>query len=219
MHTVDVDSLLIFGGSFDPPHRGHTTLPHLVAREIDCDRLLYVPARVSPFKEGEAVTPGEDRLAMLWVALADVPEADISTIELDRPGPSYTIDTLEALRPLYGPACRFHLLIGTDQALSFQRWHQWQRILEICTPAVMIRPPETDGSFKARLAEHYDADEVDRWLSWTVPVPQIDVSSTEIRRRIACGEPTDELLHPEVAAYIDREGLYRKQKAETQNAE
>ena len=82
------DPILIFGGTFDPPHLAHTALPPLVARRLDCKRILYIPAAANPLKTDAPPTAVEHRLAMLRLALADVPDAEISTIELDRPGPS-----------------------------------------------------------------------------------------------------------------------------------
>jgi nicotinate (nicotinamide) nucleotide adenylyltransferase len=154
--------VLVFGGTFDPPHLAHAQLPMLAAAQLGCDEILYVPAAINPLKSGTKLKPAppEHRLAMLLLAVADVPGAKISTIELDRKGKSYTIDTLRALHkqqgnsvgsspsprlrarpPAPSPAPIFHLLIGADQALDFHRWKNWQEIIELATPAVMLRPP------------------------------------------------------------------------------
>lgn len=202
--------VLIFGGTFDPPHLAHTALPPLVARRLGCDRILYVPASANPLKAGTPPTAAEHRLAMLRLALADVPDAEISTLELDRPGPSYTVDTLRSLREQLGPEVELRLLLGSDQALSFHRWREWEKILDLATPAVMVRPPLDAASFGAQLAAVYPRGEADRWLGWSTPVPQMDICATELRSRLAAGDDVRGLIQPAVIRYIRTHGLYRE---------
>jgi len=200
--------LLIFGGAFDPPHVAHVALPPLVARRLGCGRILYVPAAISPFKTETAATPAAHRLAMLRLALDRVPDAEISSIELDRPGPSYTVDTLEALREQLEPDAELHLLIGSDQALVFEKWKRWGRILELATPAVMVRPPLDEAGYRRRLDETYPAEQARRWLEWTADVPYMDVCATGLRRCLTGGGDVRGLLQPAVLAYIREHGLY-----------
>ena len=200
--------LLVFGGTFDPPHVAHVALPPLVARRLGCERILYVPAAVNPLKTGYDPTPGAHRLAMLRLALARVPDAEISSLELDRPGPSYTVDTLEALRGQLEPETELYLLIGSDQALVFEKWKRWQRILELATPAVMVRPPLDEAGYRRRLSETYSAQQAQRWLEWTADVPYLDVCATELRQRLLEAGDVRGLLQPAVLAYIRENGLY-----------
>ncbi|MHC4142823.1 MAG: nicotinate (nicotinamide) nucleotide adenylyltransferase [Planctomycetota bacterium] len=200
--------LLIFGGTFDPPHVAHLALPPLVAQQLGCQRILYVPAAVNPLKTANDATPGPHRLAMLRLALARVPNAEISSIELERPGPSYTVDTLEALREQLDPESELHLLIGSDQALVFQQWKHWERILELATPAVMVRPPLDEATYRRRLGETYPPEQARRWLEWMADVPSMDVCATGLRRRLTEGEDVRGLLQPAVLAYIREHGLY-----------
>jgi len=199
---------LVFGGTFDPPHTAHTTLPPLVAARLGCDRIIYIPAAANPLKRDLDVTPAQHRLAMLELAVADVPGARISTIELDRPGPSYMVDTLELLHLKADDETGFVLLIGSDQAMAFHEWKDWTRIIELATPAVMVRPPLDPASFRRQLAEHYDPDEVERWLGYAVAVPQLDVGATTVRERLAAGGDVRGLLQPDVLAYARQHGLY-----------
>ncbi len=201
--------VLIFGGTFDPPHLGHTALPPLVARRLGCTRIIYIPAAANPLKTGSPPTAVEHRLAMLRLALAQVPDAEISTIELDRPGPSYTIDTLRELRRQLGDGIDLSLLIGSDQALAFHDWKDWARLLELATPAVMVRPPLDEASFRKQLSDIYPREEVERWLTWATPVPQMDICATDLRRRLAAGGEVRGLLDPAVWAYIREHGLYQ----------
>lgn len=208
--TDSSDRILIFGGTFDPPHRAHTELPPLVAREFGCDEILYVPAAINPLKRDTPPTPAVHRLAMLERAVHGIPHARISTIELDRAGPSYTVDTLESLRARYGESVTLFLLIGADQATEFHRWKDWTRILELAEPAVMLRPPWTRQSLERSLREsgHYDDPTIARWLAGTVDVPAVQVSSTDIREALRSGGDLSGMLDDAVVRYIREHGLY-----------
>lgn len=209
----NAQSRLLFGGTFDPPHRAHVELPQIAARELGCDRIVYIPAAINPLKAPHAPappqpppTPGHHRLAMLRLALQDAPSAEINDIELNRQGPSYTIDTLRALRT---DASNAFLLIGADQALDFHRWKDWREILERATPAVMLRPPWTADSFAAALRERYDQNEARQWQGWTLQtLPTIDISATDVRARARQHRPLTGLVPPTVEAYIRTHGLY-----------
>ena len=201
--------MLIFGGTFDPPHRAHVELPQAAARELGCERIIYIPAAINPLKaspDQPSPTPAHHRLAMLRLALDGVPNAEISTIELDRAGPSYTIDTL---RGLHATASSAFLLIGADQALDFHRWKDWREILNLVTPAMMLRPPWTRSTFQAALRERYDAEEASQWQTRVLStLPIVDVSATEIRKRMAAGSTLNGLVDPRVEAYIRKNRLY-----------
>ena len=146
--------------------------------------------------------------------MAAAPAAEISTFELDRgkehpDAPSYTVDTLEFLTGKLGDSARLHLLIGADQALDFRRWRSWERILDLATPAVMMRAPPDRAEFRAALEARIGAAEASRWLGWVVPTPNMAINATEIRSRLARGEAVDDLLQPAVVEYIQRHRLYR----------
>lgn len=200
--------LLVFGGTFDPPHLAHTMLPPIVARRLGCLRIIYVPAAANPLKTDQPAAAARHRLAMLRRAVVDVPGAEISTIELDRPGPSYTIDTLESLHLELDPGTEVFLLIGSDQAIGFHDWKDWSRILQLATPAVMVRPPLDLDAFRGRIEERYDAAETTRWMGWAVAVPQLDICATGLRERLGSGGDARGLLQPTVLAYIREHGLY-----------
>lgn len=203
--------ILVFGGTFDPPHRAHVELPRLVARRLGCERIIYVPAAINPLKQGgPSPTPAAHRLAMLRLALHDVPEAEISTVEIDRPPPSYTVDTLRELRRQFGPDARVFLLLGADAAASFHRWRDPAGIESLAEPVVMLRPPWTRQS----LIEHIRREQGDaaaaKWAARIVETPLIDVSATALRTAGAAGgSADDDDLDPRVTAYIREHGLYR----------
>ncbi len=201
-------SLLIFGGTFYPPHRAHTQLPPLVAERLGCDRILYIPAAINPLKCDEPPADADHRLAMLRLAVAGVPNAEISTIELDRRGPSYTAETVEALRNQVGEEVVLRLLLGSDLVLEFPRWHEPHRILELATPVVLLRPPSDKAAFRERLLEGCSAQQAEQWLSWVIAVAPMDVTASEVRQRLRAGQNVAGLLEPAVIEYIREHGLY-----------
>jgi nicotinate-nucleotide adenylyltransferase len=183
-------------------------LPALAARAIDADLIAYIPAGQPPHKRGHAMTPAHHRLAMLRLAVADIPNAVVLTDELDRAAdgrPSYTVDTLEALHERLGPDVTLRLLFGADMLRIFSKWHKPSRIVELAEPLVMVRPPDTRASLLASLPE---ADRA-TWEHRLVDVPAMDVSSTAIREKLRNGEPTDGMLAPAVRAYAERHQLYK----------
>ena len=177
---------LLFGGTFDPVHKGHVEVPLAAMQHLGFGRVLYIPAHIAPLKE-DVPTPSSHRLAMLQLALADSPWAEISTIELDREGTSYTIDTIEALR---NDNDTIRLLVGQDQWQQFQSWRQWEKIIAIADPAVMPR-------------EGCDTED-ERIL----PIAPLTATSTKIRELIRDGASIDHLVDPEIATYITKHNLY-----------
>jgi nicotinate-nucleotide adenylyltransferase len=218
---------LVFGGTFDPPHRGHLRLSFEAARRLGCREIVFVPARVSPLKQDTPPTSPEIRVRMLEAAIEGFRSrgggrgitSRISRLEVDRPGASYMIDTLRALHleliaeagedasdPRRRP--RMRLLIGSDQALDFTQWRDWRAIVDLAPPVVMPRPPATRTSLAALYRARFPKDLASRWSTWTLDLPTDGVSSTTVRERLERGEDVDELLAPEVRAIIESEGLY-----------
>ncbi|MEM1212831.1 MAG: nicotinate (nicotinamide) nucleotide adenylyltransferase [Planctomycetota bacterium] len=197
-------TLLLFGGSFDPPHHAHAELPPRVAEHLGADAVVYIPAKRPPHKPGRVLADDEHRLAMLRLALthSDSPVTRLVWPgELHREGPSYTVDTLEQLRTETPATLR--LLIGADQARVFDTWRDHARITALAEPAVMVRPPDTVEA----LAEELPAG----WAPRLIPpdvAPVTDVSSTAIRDRLRQAQPIDGLVPPAVAAYIQEHRLY-----------
>lgn len=208
---TNLSHLIVFGGTFDPPHRAHVELPRLAMQQIGAQAVVYIPTGRSPFKVGQQQTPAHHRLTMLQLALQDEPWAVILTDELDRAEkqpdqPSYTVDTLEALRRRLGDAVQMRLLLGADQFRLFHRWHQAQRIIALAQPLVMVRPPATRDELLSKLPP---GESTATWSSRMIDLPLLDISATDIRHRLAEGQPTDDLLAPAVADYIHQHGLYR----------
>lgn len=194
----------VFGGTFDPPHRGHVRVATDVADRLRLDRVLWMPARVSPFKRDETVTDAEIRLEMVRRTAELDPRFEVDARELDRPGLSYTIDTLEALRSEH-PDAEIFLVLGADQFRDFPRWREPERIVKVARLAVMNRAGTSPRTLAPEVAEAVPGLEQ---ACVFVPVTDVDVSSTGVRARVGDGhDPADQV--PEgVAEVIRQRGLY-----------
>jgi nicotinate-nucleotide adenylyltransferase len=187
----------LFGGSFDPVHRAHLALAHAALAALALDEVRWVPAG-RPWQKERVVTPALHRLTMLELALAGEPRFVLDRIELEREGPSYTLDTVRALRAAE-PGTAWTLLIGQDQYAGLHTWSGWQDLLGLVDlavanrPGVVVRPNP----------------EVQRFPHHMVPLPMLDISATDIRERVAAGRDISQLVPPEVARYIETNRLYR----------
>lgn len=213
---ADARRVLLFGGAFDPPHRGHIDLPLLARERVGADFLLYIPAAAPPLKDGPEAS-GEDRVAMLDAALAGDDRAGVTDLELVRGGDSYTLQTLEELRGLL-PGAELRLLIGADQARQFHRWREARRVIDLAEPVVMLRPPHDDrAALLEAMAPHWTDEELRAWDRRFLDLPTRDIASTDLRRllreRDESPSPKDhaalEALLPAPVLEIVRErGLY-----------
>lgn len=185
----------IFGGTFDPVHRGHLALARAALQTLALDEVRWVPAGQPWQKAGQAITPALHREAMLRLALQGEPRFVLDRCELERAGPSYMIDTLDALQA-QRPQARWWLLLGADQCARLPTWHRWQDLLQRVALAVAARPG-------------FEPPQALAGQAFTpLPMAADEVSATEIRRCAAAGRPLDDLVAPEVARYIARHHLY-----------
>ncbi len=199
----DRPSLGILGGTFDPVHLGHTALGEAARVELGLDGVLYIPAGVPSFKRDRRIASGDDRAAMVRLAIGDLPDSAISTREIAREGITYAVDTLREVRELWPDETRLFFIMGEDSLESFPLWHRSGEILELCELAVALRPGtggSMSGSGRVEVPDHGRV----HWLSERIPT----VSSTEIRQALADGGLTDGLLDPRVAGYIRSHNLY-----------
>ncbi len=188
----------LFGGSFDPPHRAHVALAQLALRQLALDELRWVPTGMAWHKVSNP-TSAQHRAAMVALAIGDEPRFRLERCELERPGPSYTLDTvcqLQAAEPA-GTAADWLLIIGEDQYADLHRWVGWRELLARVQLAVAGRPGERP----------VDA-EVAAFPCLRLALPPMEVSSTEVRRRLASGLPIDDLVPAAVARYIESNRLY-----------
>ncbi|MCP5283400.1 MAG: nicotinate (nicotinamide) nucleotide adenylyltransferase [Burkholderiaceae bacterium] len=189
--------IAIFGGSFDPPHNAHVALARTAREALALDEVRWIPAG-QPWQKARAMTPAVHREAMVRLAMGDEPGQVLSRIELERSGPSVTLDTVEAFRA-QEPDTEWVLLIGGDQYANLHTWRGWQRLLGLTVLAVAQRP--------GVLAEPDPA--VQQRPHRVVPLPMLDIASTTIRAHVARGDRVDALVPPAVARYIDQHHLYR----------
>ncbi len=190
----------VFGGTFDPPHRGHVTVAKDVAEALELDRVLWVPARVPPHKSDTELTDPTLRREMVAAAVAADPRFAVCDVELERPGPSWTVDTLRVLRARY-PGAELFLILGADQLRTFESgWREPEAILALATLAVMDRSGESAAELAPRLPGMERAVHV--------PVTRMDVSSSQVRARVRDGEDVSSLVPPRVHDVILREALY-----------
>ena len=187
----------LFGGSFDPVHRAHLALARSALDGLQLDRVLWIPAG-QPWQKARRMTAAVHRLAMLALALEGEPRFVLDRREIDRTGPSYTVDTVRELRAEQAGAELF-LLIGQDQYAGFHTWEGWPEILQQVVLAVANRPGVAPAVDPAVLRHPHRV----------VPLPMLDIAATDIRQRVARGEGIDHLVPPAVARYIDLNGLYR----------
>lgn len=192
-----MERLGVMGGTFDPIHVGHVLLALWARERLSLDRVLFVPAADPPHKEARPdLAPAADRWAMVERAIAGFPGFAASRLELDRPGKSYTVETLRTLRTEY-PDSRLYLVIGEDNVAQLPTWHDPRTILELCTVVAGTRA-------SAGLAG--DAELARQVILLDTPV--FEVSSTEVRRRLAAGKPVRYLVPDAVLDYIAARGLY-----------
>ena len=183
----------LFGGSFDPVHHGHLIVGQVAAEKLKLDSLRLVPAREQPFKAGLHRTSSEHRAAMLSLALSGVPGLSVEPSELARPAPSYTIDTLRHLRQRES-GVEFALLLGADAALDLPAWKEAGQVMDLAKIFVFARPGTPVPASP--------------WITGTVEVPAIDISATEIRRRVRGGQSIRYWVPDSVAEYIRAHRLY-----------
>ena len=196
----------VLGGTFDPPHLAHLVLAAAARQALALDRVVLVPAGDPWRKAGSGVSPAAERLALTRAAVEGVlPWAEVSEIEVRREGPSYTAETLEELQAEF-PGNEWWFILGWDALADLPNWHEPERIIELARLALAQRGGEsTDGALPPEAVEALPglAARVDR-----VPLPRLDVSASELRRRLRVGEETAPLLPAGVRELIAARGLY-----------
>lgn len=196
----------ILGGSFDPPHIGHVLLAQDAVQDLALDRLLVIPSGTQPLK-GAVAAPAADRLAMVRAAFAEVPRVEVDALEIERGGLSFMVDTVEELVRRW-PQATFHLLLGADAAADLARWRDPARLLQLVQLVVADR------------GEPAGPDVPTPWRAWPDIRPprrltgrRVDVSSSEVRARVASGRSIRGFVPDAVATYIATAGLYLPRNA------
>jgi len=194
----------VLGGTFDPVHNGHLVIAEEVRTELNLAEIIFVPAGQPWLKVERAISPAEDRLQMLRLALADKPYFKIATAEIDRPGPSYTVDTIADLRHKLGSEVELFFILGWDSLEQLPLWKEPSRLIQLCYLVAVHRPGSPRPDLKALDAQ------VPGVLNRVIVMnsPSIDISASDIRERVKQGLSIRYLVPEPVAWYIKEHGLY-----------
>ncbi len=195
----------ILGGTFDPVHCGHIHLAEDAMKQGGLDEVIFIPARLQPFKLGKKITSGEDRLVMLRLATEHMPGFTVSSCELDAEGVSYTYLTLRALQKEYGEDARLYFIMGTDAFLKIELWMMAEELLQDYGFLIGTRPGYREEELAeciARVQGRFHTEVMN------INNTQYHISSTQVRERIQSGKPAEGLLPEAVEAYIREKGLY-----------
>jgi nicotinate-nucleotide adenylyltransferase len=211
--NTNIERLGVLGGTFDPPHYGHLTLADTARAQLRLQRVLFAPAGQPPHKPKDQPSSVAHRLAMVQAALdeAGEPAFCLSRVDVDRPGPHYTVDTLRLLRAQY-PAAQIWLIVGADSLADLPHWRDPARITALARLAVLARPGYEANleHLAARLPPCNDTappPDLRQSIEW-LPGPSLDLSSSALRQRVRQGLPLRYLTSCSVQAYIHQHGLY-----------
>lgn len=203
------DRVVIFGGTFNPVHFGHLIVARSVAEHFGAARVMLVPAATPPHKDTPLAAPAH-RLAMLNLAVGDDPLFEVSTVELDRSGVSYTYDTLVQLGQSAPDQTELMWIIGMDMLADLATWYRADDVVAMARIVTVVRPPmpaDLDAVL-APLASRFGAEQVRRLAADILPAPLIDISSTDIRRRVAAGKSIAYLTAGPIVQYVEQHRLY-----------
>lgn len=197
----------ILGGTFDPVHLGHINLAIDAKAQAGLDKVIFVPAKLQPFKLDKNVTAGEHRLAMIKEAIDGIDGLEVSPYELEAEGISYTYLTVRAMKKRFGTDARLYFITGTDSFLKIETWKNTEELIRSCSYIIGTRPgyrkQELDICIE-RIRRDYNTEVIN------IDNTQFDISSTEIRKRLESGLPCSDLIPEKTERYITANGLYKK---------
>lgn len=198
----------LFGGSFNPVHVGHLILAERVRCDRSLDRVLFIPALEPPHKPGEPLAPAAERLRMVGMAVEGNPAFEPSALEIERGGPSYTLLTVRDVRAEVGPDADLFLIVGADSLCELHTWWRAHELVQEARVIAVPRPGRDVGSGLAECAGRFGQDWADDVRSLLVEMPQIEISSTDVRRRVREGRSIRYLVPEAVRHHILANGLY-----------
>ena len=203
-----IKKIALFGGTFDPIHNGHIEVAQFATNEIGAEKVILIPARRSPHKNFKPVACAEDRIKMISLAIADRDNFEINDCEITRPEPSYTLDTVEYFRGKYDYEAELYLLIGADGLKDLAKWYRIRDLMDICHICVMFRAGVRRPDF-THFVSVIGQQCSEKLSENVIETPLINISSTDIRNKIAAGQNTEKLIDPDVLKYITEKGLYK----------
>ena len=200
----------VFGGTFDPIHMGHLVAAEEARVRLGLERVIFVPAGIPPHKMNEEILPARHRLAMVELAIASNPHFTVSRVDIDRTGPSYTVDTIKLLRDELGAETEIYFIMGSDSLRELPTWHEPEELIRLCRLVVMTRPGYT-----------IDLEGLEKVLPGIssrvqfIDMPHLAISSSDLQRRVREGLPIKYQVPREVEEYIYTHSLYRSKKCLT----
>jgi nicotinate-nucleotide adenylyltransferase len=195
----------IMGGTFDPVHFGHLVAAEEALVQFNLDKVVFMPTGRPVRKTHRHVSSAEDRYLMTVIATASNPDFEVSRLEIDRPGDTYTVDTIMQLSEIHGPSAELFFISGADAVREILTWKDAGRIAAMCTFIAATRP-----GFDAEIGSFETPEGVPAPRVEAMEVPALAISSSDIRSRVAARRPVRYLLPEAVAAYIEKNGLYRE---------
>ena len=198
----------LLGGTFDPIHLGHTAVAAEAVKHIGAEKVVFIPAKRSPLKGFSPIASDDDRFKMMALAIANQKSFELSACELKKPAPSYTLETVRQFQADYGRGTLIYWLVGADSIDDLAHWYKIVELIDECRLSAMYRAGCDPPDF-AKFEPIWGRQRVEKLQQNVIETPLIDISSTEIRARLAGGRDVTDMLHPAVADYIRKHGLYQ----------
>lgn len=197
-------NILIFGGTFNPPHNGHFDLIRAFSEKISADKILIIPSSIPPHKSSDELIDSADRVNMCKLAFANIENAEISEIEIERKGKSFTSDTLHELSK-QNKDCRLYFVTGSDMFLTLEKWHNFKDIFE---KAVILTSPRNNEDYEKLIEYGKYLNEIYGLKYDVLNKPVLEISSTDVRKKIKLNEDVSDLISADVYRYIKNNNLY-----------
>ena len=195
----------VIGGTFDPIHYGHLAAAEEARVRVNLEKVLFAVAGLPPHKLDEEVTPVEHRLAMVQLGIFSNPDFELSRVDVDRSGPSYTVDTISILQEQWGQGTEMFFILGIDSLVEVPTWHQPERLIQLCHLVAVARP-----GFEVDMRQLEDSVPGISSRVEIIGMPEVDISSSDLQRRVREGLPIRYQVPEEVERYIREHRLYQR---------
>ena len=195
----------VIGGTFDPIHYGHLAAAEEARVRVNLEKVLFAVAGLPPHKLDEEVTPVEHRLAMVRLGISSNPDFELSRVDVDRSGPSYTVDTISILQEQWGQGTEMFFILGIDSLVEVPTWHQPERLIQLCHLVAVARP-----GFEVDMPQLEDSVPGISSRVEIIGMPEVDISSSDLQRRVREGLPIRYQVPEDVERYIREHRLYQR---------